>query len=471
MGKLKTTICILLLIAALTTPYYLPRYNAYRSRLPWGVSLAGIPVGGMETGEAKRILEERFYAQLKLNYLDAGLTLSPSEVGFRVEADEMLAEALRAREEIRPWEDFIAFLLQRPIRTFELPLRATYDAEEVERFLSEAASRYDRPLREPQAIATTLSFVPGQPGQRLDVEASLPLVIEALTSAEEREVDLVVETSQPPKPDIGLLKGLLEERLEDFPGIIGVFVKDLTGGEEMGINAEVAFSGMSTLKIAIMEEVFRRLDEPPDVETTELLTETMTLSGRNNSANQLLSLIGDGDAHQGAKELTESLRYLGLVSTFMGAPYDDKSPPPKITTPANSRTDKNTKPDPYIQTTPKEMGLLLEMIYWCARGGGTFIAAYPDQLSPRECGEMLSLMGANHEGTLIENGLPSRTKIAHKHGWIDDAHADAAIVFSPNSDYVISVFIYRPEWLDFEVSKPLIADISKATYNYFNRGF
>jgi len=111
------------------------------------------------------------------------------------------------------------------------------------------------------------------------------------------------------------------------------------------------------------------------------------------------------------------------------------------------------------------------MIYWCAEGGGTLIAAYPNQLEPCECQEMLSLMEANREGTLIEEGLPEGTRIAHKHGWIDDTHADAAIVFSPGGDYVISVFVYRPEWLDLEESTPLIADISKATYSYFNRGF
>ncbi|MEA3459305.1 MAG: serine hydrolase [Chloroflexota bacterium] len=471
MGKFKIAVCIILIILVSAIAYHFPRYDAYRGCLPWGASLAGIPAGGMEPEEAKHALEERFRAPFKLNYLDAGLTLSPEDIGFQVEADEMLAEALEAREWIGFWRDFLAFLLHRPVATFEVPLRATYDEGKIKHLLSDMASKHDQSLREPRAVEETLSFVPGQPGRCLDVEASLPLVIEALTSAEEREVDLVVEVIEPSSPSIDLLNGLLEKRLEEFPGIVGVFVKDLEGGEEMSINGDVAFSGMSTLKVAIVEEVFHRLDEPPDAEAAELLTETMTLSGKNYVANQLLSLIGDGDARQGARELTKSLNYLGLVNTFMGTPYDDKGPPPKIVTPANSRTDINTNPDPYIQTTPKEVGLLLEMLYWCAKGGGTFIAAYPNQLEPCECQEMLSLMEANREGTLIEEGLPEGTRIAHKHGWIDDTHADAAIVFSPGGDYVISVFVYRPEWLDLEESTPLIADISKAAYSYFNRGF
>ncbi len=470
MGKLKATLCVLLVIAASAAAHQFPQYRAYRSRFPLGISLAGIPVGGMEPEAARRTLEERFNAPLELHYLDTSLILYPKDVGFRVRADEMVAQALRAREKMGFWRDFLAFLLRHPILTLDVPLDATYDEEEIKRFLSEVASQHDRPFHRPQAMLETLSFAPGQPGQRLNVEASLPLVIKALTSTEERKVDLVVEAIRPPEPDIGLLKGLLEKLLEDFPGVVGVFVKGLSDGEEMGINADVAFSGMSTLKVAIAEEVFRHLDEPPDAQTTGFLTETLTLSGRNCAANQLLSLIGDGDAHRGAEELTESLRYLGLVNTFM-TPYGNKGPPPRISTPANSRTDKDTNPDPYIQTTPKEIGLLLEMIYWCARGGGTLIAAYPDQITPHECQEILSLMEANHEGTLIEDGLPNGTRIAHKHGWIEDTHADAAIVFSPSGDYVISIFVHRPGRLDFETSIPLIADISKATYNYFNRGF
>jgi len=461
--KLMALAVLAIAAAALLRQLSVP--SARQSRIPAGISLAGVPVGGLTEDEATQLLEEAFSAPLILNYLDEALYLFPQKVGFRVRTEEMLAELRRLRP--GPWGDLLQRLLRRPVRIADVPLRADYSEAEIRRFLSEVAARYDRPPRQPQAVLKTLSFSPGRAGRRLDVEASLPLVIEALTSAERRQVDLVVETLPPPKPTIELLGTLLEERLADFPGVAGIFVKDLASGEELGINADVAFSGMSLVKVAIVEEAYRLLDGPPDARTARLLTETLTQRG-NFAANQLLEMIGDGDARRGTERLTESLRYLGLANTFMAAPYGEGGPLPGITTPANSRRDVNTEPDPYLQTTPKDMGLLMEMIYQCAQGGGTLIAAYPDDLTPAECRAMLATMKANRQGEFIAAGLPEGTPVAHKHGWIDDTHADVGVVFSPGGDYVLSIILHRHGWLEWEVSSPLMADISRATYNYFN---
>jgi len=108
------------------------------------------------------------------------------------------------------------------------------------------------------------------------------------------------------------------------------------------------------------------------------------------------------------------------------------------------------------------------MIYQCADGGGTLIAAYPDELTPDECQAMLDIMSQNHIGALIEAGVPEGTQVAHKHGWVGDSHGDAGIVFTPGGDYVLCVYLYHTDWLEWEVSSPLMARISEATYNYFN---
>lgn len=56
----------------------------------------------------------------------------------------------------------------------------------------------------------------------------------------------------------------------------------------------------------------------------------------------------------------------------------------------------------------------------------------------------------------------------HKHGWIDDTHGDAAVVFSPGGAYVLVTVMHGPDWLNFEQSAPLIGEISRTVYNYFN---
>jgi hypothetical protein len=143
-------------------------------------------------------------------------------------------------------------------------------------------------------------------------------------------------------------------------------------------------------------------------------------------------------------------------------------------TPANSRTDLTTEPDPYMQTTPLDAGRLLEMVYYLSKGGGTLPAAYPGQLTAEEGQAMLDLMLQNHEAILLEGGLPPEARLAHKHGYVADTHADAAIVLTPDGDgddvdaLVLAVFIYYEQgWLG-QHSLPLFADIARASYNYYH---
>jgi len=181
----------------------------------------------------------------------------------------------------------------------------------------------------------------------------------------------------------------------------------------------------------------------------------------------LHDVIGGGDSYQGVENLTASMNYLGLLDTFVAAPYDEESAV-AIVTAANSRTDITTHPDPQMQTTPLDMGLLLEMIYQCSQGGGALLAAYPDSLTVDECDQMVEWMSMNRIDSLVEAGVPVGTRVAHKQGFTGDTHADAALVFSPGGDFALVVFLYRPQWLEWDESAPLIADIATATYNYFN---
>jgi beta-lactamase class A len=224
------------------------------------------------------------------------------------------------------------------------------------------------------------------------------------------------------------------------------------------------------VKIAIMEEAYRYLSQPPDPDTTKILSETMALSG-NFTANLLLRMIGEGDAYRGTEVLNQSMQRLGLVNTFMATPYDEDVPPPVIITQANSRTDLNTAPDPYMQTTPQEIGLLLEMIYQCSHGGGALELIYPGQLTVQECQAMIDhmlenqLSGAEEVPVLIAAGLPTNTPIAHKHGWVDDTRADAALVFTPGGDYVLVVYLY---WVNWDQTNSLMSLVSEMLYNHFN---
>ncbi|MBI4631744.1 MAG: hypothetical protein HY740_08540, partial [Chloroflexi bacterium] len=51
----------------------------------------------------------------------------------------------------------------------------------------------------------------------------------------------------------------------------------------------------------------------------------------------------------------------------------------------------------------------------------------------------------------------------------DNTYGDAAIVFSPNGDYILVQYIWTPEFLKWEYGSTLMADMSRAVYNYFNQ--
>jgi beta-lactamase class A len=462
----------LIIIIALVVLFLAWQYLGYRATirtLPTGMMMAGISVENMTRKQALNCLEVAFATPLSVNYQNRALTLSPHTVGLRYNADQTAANLDAALADWRGLEGFLAYLLRRPAGPKNVPVAVGYSEERLAHFLDGVADEHDRPPQEPVALPLALDFRPPRPGSVLDVQASQARLSRALISADRNPVDLVVEIQEAPQKNLDLLKGLLQSRLDEHPGLIpGIFIKDLQTGDELAINGDVAYAGLSVLKIAVLEEAYRSLDEPPGAETTKLISETMTESG-NFTANLLLrDVIDEGDAHRAVEILTASMKRLGLENTYMAAPYDKKVADLTVVTPANSRADISTDADPFIQTTPLDIGLLLEMIYQCTHGGGALLITYPDALSADECQEMIDWMSKNQIDSLMEMGLPSGTRVAHKHGWISDTHADAGLVFTPGGDYVLVIFLHRPEWLQWEESAPLIADISTAAYNYFN---
>lgn len=273
-------------------------------------------------------------------------------------------------------------------------------------------------------------------------------------------------------PDLRYLQTILDPLLADFDGLSSYTIIDLATHQEISHNPDLAIAGMSLLKIPILLETYRALDASPDLYQTRLLTETASLSS-NYSSNLLLELIaGRPDAFAGAQTVTQSLRRLGLYNTFLAVPYDQDARPDYPTTyltPANQQTNLTTHPDPFRQTTTHDLALLLQLIYDCATTGqGLLLESYPQQLSQADCAAVFEMMKLNHIGELIEAGLPPGVPIAHKHGWIGDTHGDAAIIFSPGRDYILTLALYHQDWLVWQTSAPLMASISSLVYAHFN---
>ena len=471
---------VLLLAAAALFFYELVAYSRERSRLPKDLTIAGVQVGGLSQSEALDRLLTTYSTPIELYYDDQVILLNPANVGFQLDTDVMLAAAEFERTGDDFWSGFWDFLWNRPGEASSIPLRAEISETQMESYLLDIGNRYDEPPIPAEPIPGSPTFSPGTPGRILDIARAKELIGAIMRSPTNRRLNLPIVSDVAPKPTLETLEILLNQNVEvtDFDGLVVIYLTDLrTGenihfatlaGEPITVEPDIAFSAASIIKIPIMVAYYRFEDEPMEPEKARWLEEMVTESG-NDPSDWLMQNI---DTNTGPLIVTETIQALGLDNTFTAGYYYLGAPLLRTyTTEANQRTDINTKPDRYTQTTASDIGMLLEDIYACSQGGGTLLAVYPEFVSPDECARMLELLSENILGTLIKGGVPDGTRVAHKHGWRSsplDMIGDSGVVFTPGGDYVLSVFLWDDQEMVWESTSKLVANLSRAVYNYFN---
>jgi hypothetical protein len=477
---------VLILLAVVFTTMQLIRFSRFWINFPTNLSIAGVPVGQLTREQAVERLLTIYSQPVELYYNDAIINLDPNVVGFELDTDSLLAAAEQERTRITFWEAFWNYLWDRPVSPIDIPLRATYSEDRLRTYLqTEIATRYDQLPTPATPVVGTISFQAGTSGSELDIDRAIPLIETALFSTRQRSTVLPIKKTSPTHPTFQNLEVLLRQtiNISGFDGVIGVNVEDLqTGqeinfilyqGEQVAIPPDAAFTASSTIKIPIMVSVFRRIGENLDAETTKNL-EDMIAKSINSASDWLMQYKIERD--KGPLLVTEDMQILGLENTFLGGYFYPGAPLlDTFSTPANQRADVSTDPDPYSQTSPAEIGLLLQDIYQCAyMNGGALLAAFPGEITQQECQSMINYLIQDRIALLIQAGVPDGTNVAHKHGWVTDAYgiihdmSDAAIVFSPAGDYVFTIYMYHPVQIIFEPANELVKDLSRAIYNYYN---
>lgn len=472
-AKVKRFLLFVLLTGAVAfLAYQFLLYQRARATFTEGMTIAGLSVEGLTGEEARELLQETYLSPVVIYHRSERIELDPVEVGFNLDVDTMIADAEQAQAEQNFWMGFLNHMLKWTWEPIKIPLQAGYDPEELRVMLETVADLLDQPGQNPQILSETAVFEPGKSGYVTDVDASFPVVERALYRAEDRTAELVIVEEDAPELNFELLEAVIRSKLATFDGMGSIFIMDLQTGEEIRINSDVAMSGLSILKIGIFITAYRFVDLPLNEYEEQLFVDT-AIHSSNYAANLLLHVVaGEDNTYKGADVFTETMWELGLENTFMAVPYDASPPPQRHTTyntPANSRTDITTFPDPSRQSTAEDIGSLLAMLYHCSKGGGTLLALYPDELTADECQAIIDLMVRNEEGNLIRFGVPEGIPVSHKHGWVQGTHADAGIVLSPGGDYVLVEYLHQNgEWLQSDVSFPILREISRAVYNYFN---
>ncbi len=460
-------------------------YSRFRERFPSGLKIGGVPVGGLTQQQTSDRINQAYGIPIEIHYNGAIIQIKPNMVGFQLNIPGMLTAADLQRVNQPFWSGFWDYLWDRLPEPTDVPLLATVNEDQLRDYLkNEVAVRYNVPPTAAVPIPGSSSFEAGQPGLELDIDRSIPLIVDALKSPNSRIVTLSYSKVSAARPTMENLKILIEQIIDtsSYDGLTEIYLLDLSNEQELYFGYEngeettpgVAFTAASTVKIPIMVSVYKRVTEPIPQDVADLL-ELMIVRSYNDPADQLMQTVMDYNL--GPLQVTEDMQEIGLQSTFMAGYFYDGAPLlQRIVTPANSRTDTTTEPDVYNQTSALDMGMLLEDIYQCAElGGGALIAAYDGAITQGECRAMIETMNRDRIGVLLQAGLPDGTKFAHKHGWTSPPPdyvikqvADVGIVYSPGGNYVIAVFQYHSVQILFDPDNLLLADISRAIYNYFN---
>jgi beta-lactamase class A len=372
-----------------------------------------------------------------------------------------------------------------------VPLRASISEERLRSYLiAEVATRYDQPATPAQPVAGTTAFTPGIPGRALDVDGAVPVIADALRSAAARSVTLParedVAASRASLTNLGILLRQVIA-VSGFDGVIGLYMADLQNGQEVhfalnqgqeiAVEPDLPFTASSTMKIPILVSFFVQHGGEPVDDSTAATLRAMILQSDNPATDRVMELL---EPNRGPLVVTENLQQIGLENSFIAGFFCSPQNPCEllriIHTPANSRTDSYlTEPDVYNQTTPSDMGILLQDLYQCSQaGGGALVAAFPSKFSQDVCDQIINFLEQDRIGRLLQAGVPEGTKVAMKHGWtprcfgcaLQDISV-AGIVYTPGGNFVLSIYTYAAE-NPFDPTNQLIADLTRSVYNYYN---
>ncbi|HEY1011809.1 MAG TPA: serine hydrolase, partial [Herpetosiphonaceae bacterium] len=433
-------------------------------RFPRNTRIGGVNVGALTEDQARQVLERESAALFQPLLLVAGgqvTVVKPAEIGLRLPIEEQLAEARRQ-------SDGQGGSGGDPI---QIAFKIVYDSTLLRQQIA--------------ALAPSLALTPAlgfddaaqtfvlTPGRSLDITRSLALAEERLAVAgDSRRVELITA------PVTGSLRASSEQiiaalaaREEEWGGLVGVAVYDFTTGETINYHGDTVFSGASVLKIPILLQSYISREEFSA--NQQIAIDLMMRISDNDSANELLAMIGDGDGLEGVQQMNATLReVLGLEYTAMAAPFESitylsEFEGIEIRKRGIEGPSPHTDADPYVRATPAEMTRLLVAVAECARGGGPLLDMPGTKLTPARCDELLEVMQRNEDANKIVAGVPPGTFVAHKSGWIDDARADAGLVRAADgSEYVISMWLWEEtDYILTEVSDPLLGDLSRIVYS------
>lgn len=463
------------------------RFMAGCAAVPVGSTVAGYPIEGLSAETIAASLDAIYDSPIQIFYEENEIQLSAKDLGLALIDTSVIAPRMKEAAEAQCSSG--AFLkstfstVQNQPFSIDIPCAA--DEAPIRQWLeTEIKPRYDTLPIAPQPNTQGIGFYPGQMGREMDIDAAVSEITAAFCSATERSMKITVETTEAPAAEIENLAIQIRAMIDQYqdPGQITEVVLidpktddpiDIARRDRQDMTPEISFTAASTIKVPVMISSFVRMEGEPDAFTLRQLSLMITESKNEQTDWMMENHVGGNLA---PLAVTDDVRKLGLENTFLAGYFYLGAPLLQaVETAANQRNDVNLKPDRYNQTTAFDMATLMNGLYHCASdGSGILTETFPNEITQTECQTMVGQLKNNKLPYLITAGIPDYVEIAHKHGWIEESDgllrtmSNIAIVYSPNADYVLSIFTYHPTNLIFENGSRLFAMISSAVYNYYN---
>ena len=266
-----------------------------------------------------------------------------------------------------------------------------------------------------------------------------------------------------------LLWKKLETRVEEIAtrldGLMGVAILDLTDGRILLRNADRVFPAASSIKIAILLELYRqdqkaragakgkaKLDDSYTFDPKDLVEDSQIMAGltpgvtgvTNRDLAQFIVAVSDNAATNvlidrvGMQNVNDTLRSLGLTKTMLRRKMMDIA--------AARRGDENV-------STPQEMVRLLEMIY---KGKA---------LNKELTDELIKQLKTLKKDSYLSYELPASVELADKPGTLDGVRNDSGIVFAQNRPFAIGAMTAYDR--DEKAAESAISEVALEAYRYF----
>src|SRR5205809_3941434 len=266
-----------------------------------------------------------------------------------------------------------------------------------------------------------------------------------------------------------LLWKKLETRVEEISGrldgVMGVAILDLTDGRVLLRNADRVFPAASSIKIAILLELYRqdqeartgakgkaKLDDIYTFDPKDLVEDSRIMAGltagvtriTNRDLAQFLVAVSDNAATNvlidrvGRDNVNAMLHSLGLPKTLLRRKMMDIA--------AARRGHENI-------ATPQEMVRLLEAI---------FKEKALDKQATAEFIKQLSTLKQSY----LPRYVPECVQVANKPGELEAERNDSGIVFAQNQPFAISVMTAYDR--DEKAAERAIGEVALEAYRYFD---